>query len=185
MLKTGINELDEKINGLNEKELITIASRPGIGKSAVGISIINNVVEQTNNKILYFNLETSKDILKDKILNDRVEIIDDINNIEDIKNICEERKYIDLVLIDYFQLITESKLYEKSSISSVLKSLATTLDIPVVVLSQLNRTYDERGDKYFKQEDLNIALQQDSDKIIFLYSDNKSLEDLEFVIAKI
>ena len=184
MLKTGINELDEKINGLNEKELITIASRPGIGKSSVGISIINNVVEQTDNKILYFNLESSKNVLKVKIVNDRVEIIDNVNNIEDIINICKDRKYIDLVLIDYFQLITSSELYEKSSISSVLKSLATTLDIPVVVLSQLNSSFDEREDNSFKSEDLNMYLQRDSDKIICLYRDNMLLDDLKFIMFK-
>lgn len=65
MLNTGINALDELVS-LKNKELITIASRPGIGKSTLLLNIVNSVSKQTNNKILYFNFENSKNSLLKK-----------------------------------------------------------------------------------------------------------------------
>ena len=68
MLNTGINALDELVS-LKNKELITIASRPGIGISTLLLNIVNSVSKQTNNKILYFNFENSKNSLLKKIKN--------------------------------------------------------------------------------------------------------------------
>ena len=78
MLNTGINALDELVS-LKNKELITIASRPGIGKSTLLLNIVNSVSKQTNNKILYFNFENSKNSLLKKIKNNNIEIIDTPN----------------------------------------------------------------------------------------------------------
>ena len=73
MLNTAINALDELVS-LKNKELITIASRPGIGKSTLLLNIVNSVSKQTNNKILYFNFENSKNSLLKKIKNNNIEI---------------------------------------------------------------------------------------------------------------
>ena len=128
--KTGFKELDELINSVNEKELITIAGRPALGKSTLAINIINNVSKQIKNKILYFNLESPKEVLRQRIIGSNVEIIDDIDSIEEIKEKCEKFKdSISLVVIDYFQFITTSNDYVsiielKSYLSRTLKTLA-------------------------------------------------------------
>lgn len=196
LLKTVFNDLDKIIVGLKNGELITIAGRPALGKSSLGISIINNVSKQTDKKILYFNLESPKDILSKRIIGDNIEIIDDIGNIEYIKIKCEEisKQGISLVVIDYFQLITTSNEYtnrleEAFYISRILKTLALELDIPIIVLSQLSRSIEEREDKRPKLDDTRTTgLQQDSDKIICLYSDDyynrKPLNKVEVIVVK-
>ncbi len=196
LLKTVFDDLDKIIVGLKNGELITIAGRPALGKSSLGISIINNVSKQTDKKILYFNLESPKDILSKRIIGDNVEIIDDIGNIEYIKIKCEEisKQGISLVVIDYFQLITTSNEYtnrleEVFYISRILKTLALELDIPIIVLSQLSRSIEEREDKRPKLDDTRTTgLQQDSDKIICLYSDDyynrKPLNKVEVIVVK-
>ena len=138
MLNTGINALDELVS-LKNKELITIASRPGIGKSTLLLNIINSVSKRTNNKILYFNFENSKNSLLKKIKNNNIEIIDTPNlSILDIENIIKTYRKEDIVLvaIDYLQLINMKN--EVSEISRELKSLALELNIPVVLISQLS-----------------------------------------------
>ena len=90
-LKTGYENLDNTIGSLEKGKLYAIASRPGVGKSTFAINIINNIAKQTNDKILYFNLETSKERLKERITTDKVEIIDTpMITIEEIKSKCEE-----------------------------------------------------------------------------------------------
>lgn len=195
-LKTGFKELDELINGINERELITIASRPALGKSTLAIDIINNVSKQTNNKILYFNLESSKETLSQRVIGSNVEIINDIHSIEDIKGRCKELKdSFSFVVIDYFQLITTSNNYdnvmeEKSYISRMIKTIALEYEIPVIVTSQLPRFTEERDDKRPNLHNFIVegSIQQDTDKLIYLYSDdyykNKPLNELELIVAK-
>lgn len=192
-LKTNINELDNIIGGLNSKELITIASRPSMGKSTLALNIINNVSKEVKDKILYFNLETSKERLKEVISSDNIEIIDTPNiSIEDIKSKCEEisKNGLALVVIDYLQLI-HTTINDNSYIIRTLKLLANELNIPIIILSQLSRPLEERENKRPILEDLskNSSILQDLDKVIFLYRDsyyNKDyeLKDMEIIIAK-
>lgn len=108
-LKTGFEKLDNLIKGINGSDYITISSRPGVGKSTFVINIINNVSKQTNDKILYFNLETSKKELENKIKGSNVEIIDTPSiTITEIKDKCEKvaKDGLALVVIDYIQLIS-------------------------------------------------------------------------------
>lgn len=184
MLKTGYNELDNLINGLNGGELITIAGRPCMFKSTFCINIINNISKCIDKKILYFNFESSKEILNKRINSIKVEIIGS-TPIEDIKNMCYENKQeLSLVVIDYLQLVESCESFsnrneEASYISNILKSIALDLDIPIIVVSNLSRNIDERNDKRPILDDIGTTgIQQDSDKIICLYSDDRYDEQL-------
>lgn len=183
MLNTAINALDDLVS-LKNKELITIASRPGIGKSTLLLNIVNSVSKQTNNKILYFNFENSKNSLLKKIKNNNIEIIDTPNlSILDIENIIKTYKKEDiaLVAIDYLQLINMKN--EVSEISRELKSLALELNIPVVLISQLSSNSKDIPTLIELRK--NGTLVQDSDVIIFLYNKESKLnENIDLIVAK-
>lgn len=183
MLNTAVNALDELVS-LKNKELITIASRPGIGKSTLLLNIVNSVSKQTNNKILYFNFENSKNSLLKKIKNNNIEIIDTPNlSILDIENIIKTYKKEDiaLVAIDYLQLINMKN--EVSEISRELKSLALELNIPVVLISQLSSNSKDIPTLIDLRK--NGTLVQDSDVIIFLYNKESKLnENIDLIVAK-
>ena len=78
-MKTGFEKLDNIIHGLNGGELTCIASRPGIGKTTLLIDIVNNVSEQTNNKILFISFENLKDYLEKRIKGNSVLITEKIS----------------------------------------------------------------------------------------------------------
>jgi len=193
-LKTGFEKLDNLIDGINKKDFIIIASRPGIGKSALAINIINNIVEQTNDKILYFNLEKPKEVLKNKITSSNVEIIDTpAITIEEIESKCEEvsKNGLSLVVIDYIQLVSSSLNKDNSNIvsyiSRILKVMTLKLNIPIIILSQLSSKIEEREDKRPRLSDFrysHCAADQDSDKIIFLYKEDFITTDVELIVAK-
>ncbi len=180
MLKTGYEELDKVIGGLENGKLYTLASRPGVGKSTLALNIINNAFKQSKDKILYFNLETPKDLLNERITNDNIEIIDTPRTtIEEIKNKCESTTDLSLIVVDYVQLIytssfNGSRLEEREYITQIFKSIATDLNVPILVLSQLTRdmtNYENQDFSHLKLTE-SISLLQDSDRTIFLYRDS-------------
>ena len=195
-IKSDYKNTDDLLNIINANDFIVIASRPSMGKSTLGYNIINKVSKRTKGNILYFNYETSKDLLKSKITSNNVEIVDDpTTTVEQIKSKCESTNHLSLVVIDYLQLIPSScndtSKNEIDYISRTLKTLTLELNVPIIVLSQLGRQVENRENKRPILRDLDImgSLVQDSDKVIFLYREsyyNKDykVNDLELIVAK-
>lgn len=165
---------------------------------------------QIMHRLLYSMALTSSQDAKKKsksineasaILKNSKIFIDDKTNItiNDINLKCKKLKReqgIEMVVIDYLQLMgggnSQSREREISEISRGLKCLAKELQIPVIALSQLNRSLESRFDKRPIMSDLREsgAIEQDADLIIFLYRDevyNKSSLDrslAEVIVSK-
>ncbi len=214
-LATGFTDLDRMTAGLQPSDLVIIAARPSMGKTAFALSIADHVVVQKEKAAVIFSLEMSKEQLVNRLfaMEARIDaqkirsgnlsnqewidlgekaavigqsklIIDDTSGItvSEIRSKC--RKYqmeqdIQLVLVDYIQLMssnskTDNRQQEISEISRALKGLARELNVPVVVLSQLNRGVDSRSDKRPMISDIREsgAIEQDADVIMFLYRDD-------------
>lgn len=172
-METGFKKLDDVINSFNCGELVCIASRPGIGKTTLSIDIVNNVSSQTDNKILFISLESSKEYLEERIKSNNVDIIANKLSISDIVDTCRKsycvHHHISLIVIDYLQLIENS--VDKNEIVERLKLLALELNTTIILTSQLSKY---NGNKPIL---LDIAKNSNSlinncDKIITLYIDN-------------
>lgn len=167
MYKTNIDRLDSAIGGLNNGELITIGGRPATGKTTTVIDIMNNISEQVDNKILYFALDIN-DFFKTKINSDKIEIVENINLIDDIKSKCEEASTngLSLVVVDYIQLVNSE---DRTSIIKTLKQLALELSVPIIVITELGTN-----------SEFSIDIFNDSDKIVSISKN----DDIEYNIVK-
>lgn len=180
-MKTGFENLDNITHGLNCGELTCIAGRPGIGKTTLLIDIVNNVSKQTDDKILFVSLESSKEYLEKRIKNGNVELITDklfINEIEDAcRKLSYKYHYLSLIVVDYLQLIKpeirrKDLLREKIDVIKSLKQLSIELNVPIIITSQLPRTNEKP-----KLEDLNVyGTTYHYSKVLLLYSDDGNLK---------
>lgn len=225
-IPTGFIDLDYKTSGLQPSELILVAARPSMGKTAFVLNIAQHVAFRQNKATAVFSLEMSKEQLvnrlfalesyvdaqlirtgnlKDSDWEKLIEgagvigrsnlIIDDTPgiSISELRSKCRKYKIehnIEMIIIDYLQLMSgsvgsrsESRQQEISEISRSLKALARELNVPVVALSQLNRTVEQRKDNRPMLSDLREsgAIEQDADVVMFIYRDDYYHKDTEHV----
>ncbi len=235
-IPTGFDDLDERTSGFQPGDLIIVAGRPSMGKTAFSLNIAENVALDTKKAVAVFSMEMGATQLATRMigsvgrldqhrmrngnlededwarlttalgkLNDAPIFIDEGAGLSSFDVRARARRLhrqtggLGLIVVDYLQLMSgtsgrasENRATEISEISRSLKSLAKELDVPVVALSQLNRSVEQRPDKRPVMSDLREsgAIEQDADLILFIYRDevyNPDSEDkgtAEIIIAK-
>lgn len=239
-LATGYSELDAITSGWQNSDLIIIAARPAMGKTAFVLSMAKNMAVDFNIPVGFFSLEMSNVQLVNRMISNVCEIKGETirsGRLSDreweqlnsrVKFLFGAPMYIDetpglsvtelrtkarrlvrehgakIIIIDYLQLMNAtgmkfgSREQEVSTISRSLKALAKELNIPVIALSQLNRSTTTRDDKRPILSDLREsgAIEQDADFVAFIHrpeyythsSEDAEGNDIrglaEFIIAK-
>ncbi|MDH4319338.1 MAG: replicative DNA helicase, partial [Desulfobulbaceae bacterium] len=211
---TGYEEFDKMTAGLQPADLIILAGRPSMGKTALVMNMVQNTALIHKTPVGVFSLEMSMEQLALRMLcslgridsqrlrtghlhdsdwpkltratgmlSDAPIFIDDTPGISVLEMRAKARRLksehnLGMVVIDYLQLMkgrsgVENRAQEISEISRSLKAMAKELDVPVVALSQLNRSLESRTDKRPQLSDLREsgAIEQDADVIIFIYRD--------------
>jgi len=212
---TGFIDLDKLTSGWQRSDMIVIAARPAMGKTAFVLSMARNTAVDHNMGVAFFSLEMSSVQLVKRLIASESRLsaeklrkgdlaehefqqlhtriaklataplfIDDSPGISvfDLRAKCRRLKMqhnIDIVIIDYLQLMTAggtkgngNREQEISTISRSIKEIAKELNIPMVALSQLSRSVEQRGgDKRPVLSDLREsgAIEQDADIVSFIY----------------
>ncbi len=209
---TGFSDLDKMTAGLQPSDLVILAGRPSMGKTALALNLLENAAV-ADKKSLIFSLEMSKEQLVKRLISTVGRIdgqrvrngqftagdwsrmtdasgkissmpvwIDDGFNLGVMELRAKARRHkrkhgLDLLVIDYLQLMKMPKADNQTlavgEVSRQLKALAKELKVPVVCLSQLNRSLESRQDKRPMMSDLREsgAIEQDADVIMFVYRD--------------
>ncbi|MBS4750231.1 replicative DNA helicase [Carnobacteriaceae bacterium zg-ZUI78] len=221
-ISTGYIDLDKMTTGLHPEELVILAARPAVGKTAFVLNIAQNVATKSNGTVAIFSLEMGAESLVNRMLCAEGNIdaghmrtgnltdeewdnlfiamgslsraniyIDDTPGIKvsEIRAKCrrlvQEKKELDLIVIDYLQLIEgtgrENRQQEVSEISRQLKKIAKELKVPVIALSQLSRGVEQRQDKRPVLSDIRESgsIEQDADIVAFLYRDDYYQRDTD------
>jgi len=214
-IPSGFTEIDRITSGWQKSDLVIIAARPSMGKTAFVLSMTRNMAVEHKKPIALFSLEMSNlqlvnrlivsetELPHDKLKNGKLTkaewsqlenriknlteapiLIDDTPAISifELRAKCRRLKMqhdIQMIIVDYLQLMTTggnekgmNREQEVSTISRSLKALAKELDIPVIALSQLNRSVESRaGDKRPQLSDLREsgAIEQDADMVLFIH----------------
>ncbi|MFM7226561.1 MAG: replicative DNA helicase [Betaproteobacteria bacterium] len=212
---TGMLDLDRMTSGLQEGDLIIVAGRPSMGKTAFSVNIGENVAIESGLPVAIFSMEMGGTQLAMRMLgsvgridqqrlktgrlkdedwpkltsaiqkmNDAPIFIDETPALSSVELRSRARRLarkcgkLGLIIVDYLQLMSanapgENRATEISEISRNLKSLAKELNCPVIALSQLNRSLEQRPNRRPVMSDLREsgAIEQDADLILFIYRD--------------
>jgi replicative DNA helicase len=212
---TGLIDLDKMTSGLQPGDLIIVAGRPSMGKTAFSLNIGENVAIDSGLPVAVFSMEMGGTQLAMRMLgsvgkldqhrlrtgrlvdedwprltnaiqkmNEAQLYIDETPALNSIELRARSRRLarqcgkLGLIIVDYLQLMTgnsagENRASEISEISRNLKGLAKELNCPVIALSQLNRSLEQRPNKRPVMSDLREsgAIEQDADVILFIYRD--------------
>lgn len=225
-ISTGFSDLDLITGGLHSSELTVIGGRPSMGKTALALNIMSNLISQSI-PVLYVSYEMSHNFLASRLLSSYTEIdnkklqhgymnakdweklaiaMDKFSNFADKellhilpscnlnwKELFDEIKFFannnsnGIVIIDYFQLIKLvgdiDRIVELSILAGAFKRLATSLDIPIVLLSQVVKKSRDLKEKRPCLEDLAEcdALAQHADNVILIYREDyyQNEDDIE------
>ena len=211
---TGFRDLDSKLAGMQNSNLLILASRPGQGKTSMALNIAQYVAVQAGLPVGMFSLEMSQEELVDRLLVGQADIeawklktgklderdfdklslamgelaeapifIDDTPGISISEMRTKARRLqiehgLKFLIVDYLQLIhgrnLENRVQEVTEISQQLKNLARELKIPVLAISQLNRSVEARGTKRPQLADLREAgaIEQDADVVMSIWRED-------------
>ena len=214
---TGFYDLDRMTAGLQGGDLVVLAARPSMGKTAFAINIAEHVALNEGLPVAVFSMEMGASQLAVRIvgsigridqshlrtgrLTDEewprlTEAIERLRNVSlhidetpgltpaelraNARRLARQCGKLGLIVVDYLQLMTgsssgdENRATELGEISRGLKALAKELQCPVIALSQLNRSVEQRTDKRPMMSDLREsgAIEQDADIIMFIYRDD-------------
>ena len=234
-IPTNFERLDYMTNGFQRGDLIILAARPSMGKTAFALNLGLNAATIFDKTVAIFSLEMPSEQLVKRMLSSKGAVqgsklkngyldnrdwnnlydaaqelqqakifLDDSSTIRmsDIFSKCRKLKSehgLDIVIIDYLQLIsggkkTESRQQEVSEISRSLKQLARELEVPVIALSQLSRKTEQRPgeDKRPILSDLRESgsIEQDADLVMFLHSadyykkEKPEIRSMQVIVAK-
>lgn len=214
-IASGFHDLDQKTSGFQPGDLIIVAGRPSMGKTAFSLNIAEHVALELNKPVAVFSMEMGGAQLamrmlgsvgkldQHKVRTGRLEdedwpklthalgklneapiFIDEsaaLNALEvraRARRLYRQHGELGLIVVDYLQLMSsssqgENRATEISEISRALKGLAKELKVPLIALSQLNRSLEQRPNKRPVMSDLREsgAIEQDADVILFIYRD--------------
>ncbi|QQE74434.1 replicative DNA helicase [Brevibacillus composti] len=232
-IPSGYPDLDKMTAGFQRSDLIILAARPSVGKTAFALNVAQNVAARAGETVAIFSLEMAASQLVQRMIcaegnldasrmrsgwleeDDWQKLtmaigtlakapiyIDDTPGVtvQDIRAKCrrlQAERGLGMILIDYLQLIHgrgkgDNRQQEVSEISRTLKGIARELNVPVIALSQLSRSVEQRQDKRPMMSDIRESgsIEQDADIVAFLYRDDyydKETENknvIEIIIAK-
>lgn len=214
-IPTGFTDFDNLTSGLQPSELIIVAGRPSMGKTAFAMNIAEHVAIKSKKPVITFSMEMPGDALAMRMMSSLGRIdqhhmrtgkltdedwpritsavtmlseaplfIDDTPALSPAelkaraRRLAKEHAGLGLIIVDYLQLMQvpgfkENRTTEVSEISRNLKAIAKELRVPILALSQLNRSLETRNDKRPVMSDLRESggLEQDADVIVFIYRD--------------
>ena len=234
-IATGMADLDRTLGGLQPSDLVVLAGRPAMGKTALATNIAFNIAkayqfqvkpdgthETTNGGIVgFFSLEMSSEQLATRIIAEQSGVpsykirrgditeddfhgiteaardmqtvpfyIDQTGGISIAQLVARARRLkrqrgLDLLVIDYIQLLSgskagrENRVQEVTEITTGLKALAKELNVPILALSQLSRQVESRDDKRPQLSDLRESgsIEQDADVVMFVYREEYYLKN--------
>ncbi len=214
-LATGLRDFDDMTAGLQPSDLIILAARPSMGKTALALNMAEYAAIKGKKAVAVFSMEMSASQLAFRLISslgrinqqhlrtgeledaDWPRVTSAIQLLKDAKIFIDDTPALSpgelrararrlkrehdlgLIVIDYLQLMAvpgtrENRATEISEISRSLKALAKELNVPVIALSQLNRSLEQRTDKRPVMADLREsgAIEQDADVIVFIYRDD-------------
>ena len=227
---TGFSQLDEILKGMSAGNLIILAARPKLGKTAFALSIAENIAK-SGKTVAFYSLEMESSEIYERLLSKRskipmntlidrrfkdkrrpqkirdeeinkiAEAIDEIYSlpikindnpactVNDIRLESRCVKDLGLIVIDYLQLMRSTKKFENrnlevASICRELKCLASELGVPILCLSQLNRTSDESTRPSPSELRDSGSIEQDANKVILMWSIEKNLNERGLVESK-
>jgi replicative DNA helicase len=234
-IATGLADLDRYMGGLQASDLVIVAGRPGMGKTALATNIAFNIAkayefklrpdgssETVNGGVVgFFSLEMSAEQLATRVIAEQAGVASykirrgDITEPEfhrlaeaarDMQSIpfyidqtgglsiaqltararrLKRQRGLDVLVIDYLQLLggsktrSDSRVQEVTEITTGLKALAKELNVPVIALSQLSRQVESRDDKRPQLSDLRESgsIEQDADVVMFVFREEYYLKN--------
>ena len=212
-VNSGYSRIDEMLTGFKPGELIILAARPAMWKTAFALNVLTNIALEQWKSVAMLSLEMSKESIVDRIMSEvswvpmykiskwnldnadfaqmweAMEKLSSANIFLDdkawitvpmlkskLRKLKIEKKQLDLVIIDYLQLMHATvfqwnRVQEISEISRGLKELAKELKVPIIALSQLSRAVEWRVDKKPQLSDLRESgsIEQDADAVLMLH----------------